>query len=161
DLPVGVTLRPIDGGQTYYASNGFTYAANAGMDSTMFPICIWAGGIASITDVKRAADVACNCYLAFSPGTTSSSVLSWLNSNGVYLFQGLYVDNNRNRYLSGAGVETIGFFLCDEPGYWNNSGYTDIVSSMNGTNTFHVSLKIPAHFMDNRVCHANMFHTFF
>lgn len=37
-LPAGVTLQPPDGGQTYYASNGFTYAANLNWDTTVFPI---------------------------------------------------------------------------------------------------------------------------
>ena len=41
-LPPGVTLQQIDGGPTYYASNGFTYAANAGWDNaSFFPIGPW------------------------------------------------------------------------------------------------------------------------
>ena len=41
-LPAGVTLQQIDGGPTYYASNGLTYAANAGWDNpNFFPIGPW------------------------------------------------------------------------------------------------------------------------
>src|SRR5690242_15152614 len=41
-LPQGVTLRAIDGGQNYYANNGFTYAVNMGWDDpNFFPIGPW------------------------------------------------------------------------------------------------------------------------
>jgi len=53
-LPSGVTLQQIDGGPTYYASNGFTYAANAGWDNPSFiPIDPWEDMLVTQSDANR------------------------------------------------------------------------------------------------------------
>src|SRR5262249_54429189 len=45
-LPPGVTLQQIDGGPTYYADHGFTYAVNMRWDDpNFFPIGIWDGTV--------------------------------------------------------------------------------------------------------------------
>ena len=79
-LPQGVTLQQIDGGPTYYADHGFTYAVNAGWDNpSFFPIGLWLAPMLSQSDANRWLDLCINT--AFM--VTANSNLSLLRSNGI------------------------------------------------------------------------------
>src|SRR5689334_15208258 len=66
-LPAGVTLQAIDGGPTYYADNGFTYAALAGWDSpSFFPIGLWMAPLRNQSDANRWLDLGLNTAFAMT-----------------------------------------------------------------------------------------------
>lgn len=111
-LPAGVTLQAIDGGPTYYADNGFTYAEAAGWDDpSFFPIGVWYGSFGNgMADINRWHDLKMNTsFAAISP-----TDVSILRDNGIWLVsQSAYpnaLPENAN-----IGSETVGVFLADEP----------------------------------------------
>ena len=115
-LPPGVTLQPIDGGPTYYASNGFTYAANAGWDNPNFiPIGPWLDMLVTQSDATRWRDLDWNTGFAL----TQNSSLSVAASNGISVVQAA-----QDGILPGTGAETVGILTFDEA-----STYADAVSS--------------------------------
>jgi hypothetical protein len=79
-LPPGVTLKAIDGGSTYYASHGLTYAANAGWDSTVVPVGLWVAPMLTQADANRWLDLNLNTMF----GMTSNSSLALLRANGLW-----------------------------------------------------------------------------
>jgi hypothetical protein len=106
-LPQGVTLQQIDGGSTYYADHGFTYALNAGWDSpSFFPIGLWLPPMLSQSDVNRWVDL--NINTAFQ--VTGNSNLSLLRSNGISLIGTVQAFNGGADY----GNETVGLLGADE-----------------------------------------------
>ena len=71
-LPPGVTLRQIDGGPTYFADHGFTYAVNMGWDNpNFFSIGIWAGTLSSSADAARWVDLGLNTAFGLGPSLSS------------------------------------------------------------------------------------------
>jgi hypothetical protein len=80
-LPAGVALVAIDGGQTYYATNGFIQAANAGYDTTMFPTVGWFPGVGSIADVKTWQACGVNAILGITSNVAGT--LTWLGPAGI------------------------------------------------------------------------------
>ena len=83
-LPAGVTLRPIDGGTSYYANNGFTYAANAGWDNpNFFSIGVWLDFLTSQSDANRWHDLSWNTAFAL----TANSDPSIARANGISVIQ--------------------------------------------------------------------------
>jgi hypothetical protein len=113
-LPAGVTLRPIDGGPTYYADHGFTYAASAafnGMgwdDPRFFPIgsdyCFYPSN--STATFKALG-------LNFVHRITTDEALSALASAGIWVLAAA------NSYSGTPGAETVGWHL-EEPGTWSD-----------------------------------------
>ena len=115
-LPAGVTLQQIDGGPTYYASNGFTYAANAGWDNPSFiPIGPWEDML--VTAIGR-----------------QSMARSWLEPGRYDHREQQSVDRRRQQDmgyserwragpLPGTGAETVGLLAYDEP-----STYAEMVT---------------------------------
>jgi hypothetical protein len=106
-LPQGVTLQQIDGGPTYYADHGFTYAVNAGWDNpSFFPIGLWVAPMVSQSDANRWLDLCINT--AFT--VTGNSNLSLLRSNGISLLGTVEEFNSGADY----GSETVGLLGTDE-----------------------------------------------
>jgi hypothetical protein len=98
-LPTGVTLKPIDGGPTFYADHGFTYAHNAGWDDpSFFAIGAWLPPLRTQADAHRWKDLGWNT--AFSP--TGNSLPSLAKANGIWFIGG------------GTGSETVGLLSADE-----------------------------------------------
>ena len=85
-LPAGVTLKPIDGSQTYYADHGFTNAVNMGWDNpNFFAIGPWESSYNSQTDVNTWAALGWNT--AFTDGglnlsLTASHGISVIDNSG-------------------------------------------------------------------------------
>jgi hypothetical protein len=105
-LPAGVTLQQIDGGPTYYASNGLTYAVNAGWDNPNFiPIGAWYGMLTQQSDATRWHDLDWNT--AFR--VTSNTNLSLLKANGLDAIV------SPGEYTGTPGSETVGLLSADEP----------------------------------------------
>jgi hypothetical protein len=95
-LPAGVTLQQIDGGPTYYASNGLTYAANAGWDNpSFFPISPWYSQLVTQTDANVFRAVGWNTVF----GLTSSSNLSLADTNGISVVLESALDQGGNCYI--------------------------------------------------------------
>lgn len=104
-LPPGVTLRPIDGGPTWYADNGF----NAAWDNpAFFPLgqdyCFYP---AHSTATFKALG------LNFTHRVTSDMDLSVLRAAGIYVMQGT------GDTPAGTGTETIAWHL-EEPSSWSD-----------------------------------------
>src|SRR5262249_35746028 len=106
-LPAGVTLQPIDGGPNYYASNGLTYAANAGWDNPDFiPIGPWYDMLVTQSDATRWSNLGWNTAYIL----TDNSQISPAKSNGISVIQW-----GGDPALSGTGTETVGLLSADEP----------------------------------------------
>ena len=74
-LPAGVTLRDIDGGPSYYADHGFTYAAQAGWDRPdFFPIGLWQAPMHTQADADRWRDLNLNAFVTVTANSTSFTV---------------------------------------------------------------------------------------
>ena len=85
-LPPGVTLQPIDGGPTYFADHGFTYAVNMGWDDPdFFSIGIWSGSMNSDSDASRWADLGLNTLVGIGPSYVDASILNRIQTNGISL----------------------------------------------------------------------------
>ena len=113
-LPPGVTLTPIDGGPTYYASNGFTQAASGtynpnyanGWDSpNFFPVGPWDGSYFQASNVTT--DAALNWNTIFNTGDVN---FQFVQQNKMYLIwcPTSTVDG------TGPGPETVGIIPADE-----------------------------------------------
>src|ERR1700730_559413 len=80
-------LRPIDGGPTYYADNGFTYATNSASngyplgwdDHNFFPIGAWQLGLLDQTAANRWNDLGWN----FMFNLTSNSSFAVCRANHI------------------------------------------------------------------------------
>src|SRR5262245_18143303 len=104
-LPAGVTLNQIDGGPTYYADHGFTYAVNAGWDNPrFFPIGLWIPPMLSQEDANRWKVLNLNTAFVL----TGNSSLSLMRSNGFSLVGAAGGFDNR------FGNETVGLLSADE-----------------------------------------------
>jgi hypothetical protein len=107
-LPAGVTLRQIDGGPTYYASNGLTYAAKAGWDNpTLFPIGPWEDMLVTQLDANRWRDLGWN----LADTITANSSLLIAAANKIWVIQNI----GQQRLLPSTGTETLGLLAYDEP----------------------------------------------
>ena len=86
-LPPGVTLHQIDGGPTYYADHGFTYAVNMGWDNpNFFSIGVWAGTMRSPSDATRWNDLGLNTMVALGPSPILPSDYTLMQNNGISYF---------------------------------------------------------------------------
>ena len=121
-LPTGVTLQQIDGGPTYYASNGLTYAANAGWDNASFiPIGPWEEFLVTQSDADRWIDLGWNTGFTI----TGNSSASLARSNGIWLIQ------DAGQQLPGTGAETVGNLTVDEPSTFAEGVSTPIGTTAN------------------------------
>ena len=125
-LPPGVTLQQIDGGPTYYASNGFTNAASGtyntnyaeGWDSpNFFPIGPWMGEYFQAEDATTYA--ALNWNTDFGTGDVN---YQFADQNKLYLI----VNPTAQVDGTGPGPETVGIIPADE-------NYTAAVTSIETT----------------------------
>jgi hypothetical protein len=112
-LPAGVTLGQIDGGPTYYADNGLTYAHNAGWDNpNFFPIGAWAAPINSAGAATRWAALGWNT--AWVPNYASQSIIQ---ANSISLIISVQAGwTLYTNYAFAPGAETVGIETFDEPG---------------------------------------------
>ena len=112
-LPPGVTLQQIDGGSTYFASHGLTYAANAGWDSPSFiPIGLWLPPLTTQSDANRwhALDI----NTAF--GITGDSSLALFRANGLSaVIQTDALSQILGNNGGSLGSESVGLLSYDEP----------------------------------------------
>jgi hypothetical protein len=125
-LPAGVTLREIDGGPSYYADHGFSYAVNAGWDDPdFFPIGLWLAPMRSQADADRWKDLNLTAFFT----VTGNSNLSLLRSNG---FHGVIQAPELPEILAGnggtLGAETVGLLVYDEP--WTVALATDNIKTV-------------------------------
>lgn len=112
-LPSGVTLQAIDGGATYYASNGFTLAASTQLTGTgwdspaFFPIgqdyCFYP---------DNSAATFFDLGLNFTHRTTSNASLPGLRADGIWVLNAGDTD-------TGQGYETFGYHV-EEPDTWSD-----------------------------------------
>jgi hypothetical protein len=113
-VPSGVTLRNIDGGPTYYADNGWTYAAGAGWDNpSFFPIGTFLASITTQGHANVFKDLGINLMIAMQSQTS----LSMLRANNIYAIPqyeelNLILGNNGGSL----GTESVGLDTKDEPG---------------------------------------------
>jgi len=115
-LPAGVTLKPIDGGANYYASNGFTNAANAGWDNPDFiPIGPWMATMTTQSQANTWLQLGWNTAFRTDGGMN----LSLLDSNKIWAIQ-QWDDYD----ASGTGAETVGLLTYD-----GATNYADAVST--------------------------------
>jgi hypothetical protein len=119
-LPPGVTLQQIDGGPNYYSNNGFTYAANAGLDTTI-PIGPWLDMLITQSDANRWHDLGWN----FAYTLTNNSNISVAASNGISVLQ------FAGGLLPGSGAETVGLLTADEPSTFADGVTTPISTTPN------------------------------
>jgi hypothetical protein len=106
-LPAGVTLQQIDGGPTYYASNGFTFAVNMGWDNpSFFPLGPWESSYSSATDVSTWSALGWNT--AYTDGGITSSLAQ---SNGISVIENV----GQGGYSGGFATNVVGFLTWDEP----------------------------------------------
>lgn len=112
-LPSGVTLRPIDGGPTYYCDAGLTRACAAGWDSpSFFPVALWLSPMHGQPDANRWHDVGVNTAI----GITADSNLTLLAPNALWLVAQANELPQLLASLGGAlGPETVGILAYDEP----------------------------------------------
>src|SRR5262249_48303716 len=100
------TLKPIDGGPTYYADHGFTYAVNMGWDSSsFFAIGPWLSAYNSQTDVTTWSALDWNT--AFGDGGLSSSLTA---SHGISVL----LEEAGSTY-GPEGANVVGHLTYDEP----------------------------------------------
>ena len=122
ELPAGVTLRDIDGGPTYYADHGMTYATNTANhpswdDPAFFPIGLWLPPMHSQADATRWTDLGLTAFFCI----TGNSNLSLLRNNG---FSGVVQSGELSEILSNNGSlgnETVGLLTADEPTTYNKA----------------------------------------
>ena len=104
-LPAGVILQQIDGGPTYYASNGFTNAVNMGWDNpSFFPIGPWESSYSSQTDVNTWSALGWN--VAFIDGGLSLSLTA---SNGISV-----IEQDPSK-VPQSPLNIVGLLTADEP----------------------------------------------
>jgi hypothetical protein len=134
-IPAGVTLQAIDGGTTYYASNGFTYAANAGWDSPSFyPIGQWFMQATLASDYTSAQTLGWNTWFVVT--STTSTTLARSATPPFWILQDIGPDAGQT--TDPMGTETVGLLTLDEPGKGSGTYTTDIF------NTIHTTLNVPS-----------------
>lgn len=112
-LPIGVTLRAIDGGANYYGDNGFTYAHNAGWDDpATFPIGVFLGRMNNQTDANVWIDQSIRAFWDIDDNNCDLSVCRTNNFYGVIYAGALAHLASIGQTL---GVETVGLETFDEP----------------------------------------------
>jgi hypothetical protein len=142
-LPAGVTLRAIDGGPTYYADRGFTYAAKAGWDSpSFFPIGMFLEKIKTQAHADAWRDLNLNTAVSAQAGDVTLSVM---RSNGLYLIAqadelSAILSNNGGSL----GSETVGINVFDEP-----TTYAQAIGAIQRVANVH---------QDNRLLYENYTH---
>ena len=135
-LPPGVTLRDIDGGPTYYADHGFTYAVNAGWDNpSFFPIGLFLEKINDQTQANTWKDLNLNLAIAAQAGDVNLSVM---RSNSLNLIaQADELSTILSRNGGALGSETVGILAFDEPGTHADAiGAIQTVSNTHQNNRF-------------------------
>lgn len=120
-FPAGVTLQDIDGGPTYYADNGFTYAANAGWDDpSFFPISMFLEKYSNAADAAKWTELGVNTAIAIQ----GDADLSLMDSNGVFLIlqaSEWLVDGGNNLFHATLLNTCVGLSAADEPGTYEEA----------------------------------------
>lgn len=121
-LPLGVTLRAIDGermisattmSHDYYSSHGFTNAVGKGWDDPdYFSIAVWSGPINDTSDTSRLADLAINTMAAIGPSFMDASTFSRLAASGVSFIA--ETDEQAEVLLSSSAAYWVGNITQDE-----------------------------------------------
>jgi hypothetical protein len=115
-LPPGVTLQQIDGGSTYFADHGFTYAVNMGWDDPdFFSIGVWAGTMNTATDAARWNDLGLNTMVVLGPKPITATTLSLMQQNDIS-----YIAYAGDLSASPASLPNmVGILATDEPDSWS------------------------------------------
>jgi Bacterial Ig-like domain/Protein of unknown function (DUF642) len=128
-LPPGVTLQQIDGGPTYFADHGFTYAVNMGWDDpNFFSIGVWNGTMRVPSDATRWADLGLNTMVGLGPRPILPGDFTLMQDNGIsYIsagpeFQSASPSNMPN---------WVGNISADEPSTFADGVSTPISTSPN------------------------------
>ena len=103
-----VSYQAIDGGTSYYTSNGFTNAANAGWDAPTVPVLVDYGFYSGNSTATFKA-----LGLNAVHRVTSDTDLSVLRAAGIQVLQGT------GDSPSNTGTETVGWHI-EEPGAWSD-----------------------------------------
>jgi hypothetical protein len=105
--PVAVTLQQVDGGPSYYAR--FTNPLPS--DPSFFPIGVWYASVLSAADAATDQAAGLNTYVELTPDTDLSAV----RAAGMHAIH--------SGQAAGAGSETNGWLVTDEPDGWAGPGW--------------------------------------
>jgi hypothetical protein len=97
-------LRPVDGGPDYYAR----FTAGLPVDPSFFPVGVWFESVRTSADTELDSAAGLNTYVEL----TEDSDLGLVRRAGMHAVHG----------LPGAGEETVGRLLADEPDMWGGPG---------------------------------------
>jgi Ca-dependent carbohydrate-binding module xylan-binding/Calx-beta domain len=118
-LPPGVTLHQIDGGPTYFADHGFTYAVNMGWDDpNFFSIGVFNGTMRSPSDATRWNDLGLNTMVGLGPSPIQSGDYTLMQNNGI-------------SYLSVVGDQTAAGLSPSAP-FWVGNITADEITTFSG-----------------------------
>jgi hypothetical protein len=118
ELPEGVMLQEIDGGPTYYADNGYTYAVGMGWDDpTFFPIAVWNGNVSNDSDADRLVDLGINTLMALGPSFMDANTFSRIGSRDISLVT--EDDDRASADLSSSAAYWVGNIGVDEATAYN------------------------------------------
>ncbi|MEV4373662.1 hypothetical protein AB0J71_41835 [Nonomuraea sp. NPDC049637] len=105
----GLSRIPWEGGPAYYA--GFGAPAKAGWtDPAFFPIGVWFESVVEEHDVRLDKEAGLNTYVEL----TANSRMDLVRSSGMYAIT--------SKPLPGAGAETVGWMIADEPDMFAGPG---------------------------------------
>jgi hypothetical protein len=101
----GAALRPVDGGPDYYAR----FSSGLPADPSFFPIAVWFESVSEPADAEKDSDAGLNTYLQL----TDNTHLDVVGEAGMHAIFSV---------RPGAGPETAGWLLADEPDMWAGPG---------------------------------------
>jgi hypothetical protein len=117
--PVSVTVREVDGGAAYYAR--FTNPLPT--DPSFFPIGVWFASVRSAADAATDKAAGLNTYVELTADTDLSAV----RAAGMHAIH--------SGQAGGAGSETNGWLLTDEPDAWAGPGWAAWTGNLQGQGT--------------------------
>jgi hypothetical protein len=134
------SFQPIDGGSTFFASNGFTLASGAGFDNpTYFHVGKYYNALTNATKFNQNNDVAINGADAIPSNVLTAGLgvnanQGSISANGTNPWGGIWstptpIDTSLGGIFDAIGPETPIIYLCDEPRYWVHA--TDPIELVN------------------------------
>jgi hypothetical protein len=117
--PESVTVQDVDGGAAYYAR--FTNPLPT--DPSFFPIGVWFASVRSAADAATDKAAGLNTYVELTADTDLSAV----RAAGMHAIH--------SGQAGGAGSETNGWLLTDEPDAWAGPGWAAWTGNLQGQGT--------------------------